>query len=147
MPVNKYKGDLQEIIPLSFGCCRFFCSQKEKGAFRSWCGQLSGSQTWVFCAVGAGTAQDQLPRCSSTDTALRSRQVQLVSCHTGPEPINHPDLWWLCVCSPPALSGCVSMAGGGGEISYLKASQIQLGSSKSSQVVPIEQNRWKYFFW
>lgn len=35
MPVNKYKGDLQEIIPLSFGCCRFFCSQKEKGAFRS----------------------------------------------------------------------------------------------------------------
>lgn len=123
----------------------FFYSHKEKGAFGRWCGQLSVSQIWVICAMGVGPSQDELRRCSNTDTALRSRQVQLVSCHAGPEPINHPDLWWLCVCSPPGLSGCVSMEGGRGEISYLNASQIQLGSSKSTQVVPIELNMWKYF--
>lgn len=51
------------------------------------------------------------------------------------------------MCSSPALSGCDSTAGGRGEISYLKASQIQLGSSESMQVVPIELNMWTYIFW
>lgn len=44
------------------------------------------------------------------------------------------------------LSGCVSREGGRGEVRYLKASQIQLGSAKSTQVVPIELNVWKPSF-
>lgn len=146
MSVSKHKGDLQEIIPLSFGCCLFSIHKMRKGVLEAGVVSFQSARLKLFVPwvqeqlrtnCPGAAALTQLSGAGSTAGLLSHRAWA-----------NKPSRSMVAVC---VLTSCLVWLCFHGRRwrrdKLPPSSQIQLGSSKSTQVVPIERNRWKYFFW